>query len=63
MAHLHLALALETAGDRPSARRAFAAAHHVLITTEPAQLSHSIEGYTIDELRRFLSAKQQVGAP
>ena len=36
VAHLHLGLALEAAGDDPSAQRAYAAARHALLEADPA---------------------------
>lgn len=60
MAHLHLGLALETAGDRPSAQRAYAAARHALIQTDAALIEHATEGYTTADLIRLLDSKQQV---
>lgn len=63
MAHLHLALALESADDQPSALRAYAAARHALTQTGSAQIDHSIGGYTTADLIRLLDSKQEVIAP
>ena len=63
MAHLHLGLALETAGDQPSAQRAYAAARHALIQTDPAHIEQATEGYTTADLVRLLDSKQQVANP
>jgi chemotaxis protein methyltransferase CheR len=63
MAHLHLGLALESAGDQPSARRAYAAARHALTLTDPADVTHATEGYTTADLIRLLVSKQQAMSP
>jgi len=63
MAHLHLALALESAGDQPSAFRAYAAARHALTQAGSAQIDHAIDGYTTADLIRLLDSKQEVIAP
>jgi chemotaxis protein methyltransferase CheR len=60
IAHLHLGLALESAGDPASARRAYAAARHVLTQTGSADVDDVAEGYTTAELVRFLDSKQVV---
>ena len=59
IAHLHLGLALESAGDQPSARRAYAAARHALTQTDPADIHHATEGYTTADLIRLLDSKKQ----
>lgn len=59
LAHLHLGLALEAAGDRLSAQRAFGAARRTLLRIDPTRIEEAIEGYTADELRRFLDVKNQ----
>ena len=63
MAHLHLALALDSAGDQRSALRAYAAARHALTLTDPAQIDDAIGGYTTADLIRLLDSKQKVIAP
>lgn len=63
MTHLHLGLALESAGDRPSAQRAYAAARHALTASDPAQTEDATEGYTMADLIRLLDFKQQAGTP
>ena len=63
MAQLHLGLALESAGDEPSARRAYAAARHALTQTDPADIHHAAEGYTTADLIRLLDSKQQAVTP
>lgn len=63
LAHLHLALALESAGDQPSALRAFAAARHALTQTGSAQMDHALGGYTTADLIRLLDSKQELIAP
>jgi chemotaxis methyl-accepting protein methylase len=63
MAHLHLGLALESAGDQPSARRAYAVARHALDQTDPADVHHATEGYTTADLIRLLDSKQQAVTP
>lgn len=60
MAHLHLGLALDSAGDPRSAQRAYAAARHALTQADPAYLDQAIEGYTPADLVRLLDSKQQV---
>ncbi|HJQ48308.1 MAG TPA: CheR family methyltransferase [Amycolatopsis sp.] len=59
LAHLHLGLALEAAGDQLSARRAFGTARRTLLRIDPNRIEEAIEGYTADELRRFLDFKNQ----
>ncbi|MCP2247509.1 CheR family methyltransferase [Lentzea aerocolonigenes] len=63
MAHVHLGLALEAAGERSSARRAYSVAQRVLVTVDPAHLEGAMEGFAIDELARFLQGKKQEGEP
>jgi chemotaxis protein methyltransferase CheR len=63
MAHLHLALALESAGDHASAQRAFAAARHTLTDSDPAHVDRVIEGYTMADLLRLIDSKQQGVTP
>jgi chemotaxis protein methyltransferase CheR len=63
LAHLHLGLALEASGDRPSARRAFATARRTMLQSSPPQLEDAIGGYATDELLRLLETKQKELAP
>lgn len=63
LAHLHLGLALEAAGDQLSAQRAFGAARRALQDADPAQVEHAIGGYAPAELLRLLDTKQQVLTP
>ncbi|MDQ1691272.1 MAG: chemotaxis protein methyltransferase CheR [Pseudonocardiales bacterium] len=58
LAHLHLGLALETAGDHRYAQRAYAAARHALAQVDPAQVDLAAEGYTTSDLLQLLDAKQ-----
>ena len=59
MAHVHLGLSLEAAGDQDSAKRAYGVARRALLRADPALAEHAIEGYSADELRRFLAIKEQ----
>lgn len=63
LAHLHLALALDSAGDQPSALRAYAAARHALTQSAPAQIDDAIGGYSTADLIRLLDSKMKVIAP
>jgi chemotaxis protein methyltransferase CheR len=63
VAHLHLGLALEAAGDTPSAQRAFGAARRALQQADPSRVALAIGGYAPAELLRLLDAKQQVLSP
>ncbi len=60
LTHLHLGLALDSAGDATAAARAYAAARAALERSDPATIEATLEGYHADELARFLEAK--VGA-
>jgi chemotaxis methyl-accepting protein methylase len=62
MTHLHLALALEAAGDHAPAQRAYAAARRALLAGDPAQVEVAAEGYTTTDLLRLLDTKLQVAA-
>lgn len=62
-AHLNLGLALETAGDRASAQRAYAAARDAVGRLDGARLEQATGGYTIEDLLRFIRHKQQAGKP
>ena len=57
VAHVHLAWALEAAGDHAAARRAFGAARRLVGTADPVELEAAIEGYSVDELVRMLDVK------
>jgi len=59
VAHLHLGLALEAAGDHGSAQRAFAAARRALLAAGPGTVENAIEGYAGSELVRLLDLKQE----
>ena len=63
VAQLHLGLALDAAGDEPSAQRAYAAARHALIHADPAHSIAGIEGYATAELRSLLDSKQRRVTP
>jgi chemotaxis protein methyltransferase CheR len=63
MAHLHLGLALEAADDQMSARRAYGVARRTMLAADPALAEPEIEGYSPDQLRRFLATKNQEGKP
>ena len=58
LAHLHLGLALEAAGDDASAQRAFRAARLAAQNGDQACVEHAMEGYAPGELLRLLDAKQ-----
>jgi len=58
MAQLHLGLALEANGDEPAAKRAFAAARHILVTAGPDPDPAALEGYAATELLRLLDSKR-----
>lgn len=60
MAHLNLGLALESAGDQPSAGRAYAAARHALTQSDSAYIGDATGGYTTTDLMRLLDYKQAV---
>jgi chemotaxis protein methyltransferase CheR len=53
-AHLQLALALDRADERPTARRAYRAALTALDRCSPDRLPHVLQGYERSELRRLL---------
>jgi chemotaxis methyl-accepting protein methylase len=62
IAHLHLGLALEAAGDQPSAKRAYGAARRAALHTDQDTAGHpgsAIEGYAPAELLRLLEAKDR----
>ncbi len=57
VAHLHLGLALEAAGDAGAARRAFAASRAALGRCDAAALESVLEGYSVAELSVLLDRK------
>src|SRR5205085_8077855 len=57
IAHLHLGLALEAAGDGPAARRAYAAARAALERGDTGVVEATLEGYHVAELVRLLDDK------
>lgn len=57
VAHLHLGLALEAAGDRTSARRAYGAARRALSRSDRDAVGVVLDGYNIVELERLLDTK------
>ena len=59
VAQLHLGLALEAAGDDPSAQRAYAAARHALGEADSAPGDADLEGYSSAELESLLDAKKR----
>jgi chemotaxis methyl-accepting protein methylase len=63
IAHLHLALVLDAAGDRTSARRAYSAARQALLDSGPASAGRATEGYTSADLLRLLDTRLQMIEP
>jgi chemotaxis protein methyltransferase CheR len=59
IAHLHLGLALEAAGDHSSARRAFNAARNAVLQTDASYVENSLEGYAKGELLRLLDTRSR----
>ena len=59
IAHLQLGLALEAAGDRPSAQRAYRAARSALDRCEAPAVESALGGYRVEELIRLLDSKQE----
>ena len=59
IAHLQLGLALEAAGDRPSAQRAYRAARSALERCEAPAVESALGGYRLEELIRLLDSKQE----
>ncbi|MEC5150062.1 protein-glutamate O-methyltransferase CheR [Cryobacterium sp. GrIS_2_6] len=57
IAHLHLGLAFEAAGDRTSARRAFGAARRALPDSSSGMIPQGLEGYAPAELRKLLDSR------
>jgi chemotaxis protein methyltransferase CheR len=60
IAHLHLGLALDAAGDRAPAQRAYAAARQALLAGDPTLGDVATEGYTTVEFLRLLDTKMRV---
>jgi chemotaxis methyl-accepting protein methylase len=63
IAHLHLGLALEAAGDGPSARRAYRAARSALGRSDAAAVESGLGGYRVEELIRLLESKEEGEIP
>jgi Flp pilus assembly protein TadD len=63
IAHLQLGLALEAAGDWPSARRAYRAARSALGRCDAAAVEAGLGGYRVEELIRLLDGKQEGSHP
>jgi chemotaxis methyl-accepting protein methylase len=61
LAHLHLALALEAAGDIDAARRSFGACRAALADCDTALVESALEGYTMKELSALVDAR--IGRP
>jgi chemotaxis protein methyltransferase CheR len=59
IAHLQLGLALEAAGDRPSAQRAYRAARSALDRCEAPAVESALGGYRVEELIRLLDSLQE----
>jgi chemotaxis protein methyltransferase CheR len=59
IAHLHLGIALESAGEHVAARRAYGAAHRALLSSDPTTLGPAVDGYAPEELLRLLETKHQ----
>jgi chemotaxis methyl-accepting protein methylase len=63
VAHLHLGLALEAAGQASSARRAYTAARAALAEGGTDQPYAGIKGFAVGELVRLLDSKLKVQTP
>ncbi|HEY2668526.1 MAG TPA: protein-glutamate O-methyltransferase CheR [Actinomycetota bacterium] len=63
IAHLQLGLALEAAGDLPSAQRAYRAARSALERSEVPAVESALGGYRVEELIRLLDSKQESRKP
>jgi chemotaxis protein methyltransferase CheR len=59
IAHLQLGLALDAAGDRSSAQRAYRAARSALDRCEAPAVESALGGYRVEELIRLLDSKQE----
>jgi chemotaxis protein methyltransferase CheR len=59
IAHLQLGLALEAAGDWPSARRAYRATRSALGRCDAEAVEAGLGGYRVEELIRLLDGKQE----
>jgi chemotaxis protein methyltransferase CheR len=62
LAHFQLGLALEAAGDRKAARRAFAAARSAIARCDTARIEAALEGYGLAALEDVLRFKLQEAA-
>ena len=63
MAHVHLGLALEAAGDHTSAHRAFDAARAALSQGDPTKVVADLGGYRVEELLGLLDSRQERPCP
>lgn len=63
LAHVRLALALESEGDLPAAHRAFRAALNTLTGADERQVEVGLEGYDIATLRTMLERKLEEEDP
>jgi chemotaxis protein methyltransferase CheR len=63
IAHVQLGLALEAAGDGPSAQRAFRAARSALERCDAPAVESGLGGYRVEELIRLLDGKCEGGHP
>ena len=63
IAHVQLGLALEAAGDRSSAQRAYRAARSALNRCDAPVVETALGGYRVEELIRLLDSKQEGGHP
>jgi chemotaxis methyl-accepting protein methylase len=63
IAHLQLGLALEAAGDLPSAQRAYRAARSALGRCDASAVEAGLGGYRVEELVRLLDGKQEGQRP
>ena len=61
IAHLHLGLAMESAGDASGARRSYGAARRALERSGAAAVEADLGGYAIGELRQLLNEKVELG--
>ncbi len=57
MAQLHLGLALEAAGDKGPAKRAFAAARRALVDSGPDHTPAGLDGYAATEILKLLDSR------
>jgi len=59
VAHVQLGLALEAAGDRASAQRAYRAARSALARCDAPDVESALGGYRVEALIRLLDSKQE----